>query len=48
MGALNVIIDDELDKAFRIEIVKRIGSRRGAITMAVEQALKLWIEKVQT
>jgi hypothetical protein len=44
MGVLNVEIDDELEKQFRMKVLERKGSRKGALTEAVEEALKLWIE----
>lgn len=45
MGVLNVEIDDELEKKFRVKVLERKGSKKGALTEAVEEALKLWIEK---
>jgi hypothetical protein len=44
MGVLNVEINDELEKEFRVKVLERKGSKKGALTEAVEEALKLWIE----
>jgi hypothetical protein len=44
MGVLNVEIDDELEKQFRIEVVKRKGSKKGSLREAVEEALRLWLK----
>jgi len=38
-------IDDELEKQFRITILKVKGKKRGAISEAVEEAIRLWLEK---
>jgi len=43
MGILFARINDDLGKKFRIEVVKRYGSERGAISKAVEEAIKLWL-----
>jgi len=45
MGKLNVDLPDDLDEAFRQEIMKRFGYRKGALRKAVIEAIKLWIEK---
>lgn len=43
MGILFVRIDDDLEKKFRVEVVKRYGGKRGAISKAVEEAIKIWL-----
>lgn len=45
MAKLNVEIDDELEREFRHVILDVYGSRRGALTRAVEDAIRLWIQK---
>ena len=47
MGRLDVILPDELDKKFRETVRKLYGNRRGALSIAVEQAIKDWIKKVE-
>jgi len=51
MGKLTVIIPDELEKRFRIEIIKHYNGKRGTLTKAVINAitylLNLWIEPMQ-
>jgi len=48
MGVLNVRIDDDLDKEFRLEVVRRFGGRKGAIRMGVEEAIKQWLKGSKT
>jgi hypothetical protein len=42
-----VTIDDELDKRFRDVVAKVKGFKRGALKEALEEAIKLWIEKYE-
>lgn len=44
MGDIKVILPDELDEAFREEIFKRKGMKKGNITAAIQEAIKLWME----
>jgi len=43
MTALNVEISVSLDQRFRDTVYQRKGLRKGAITEAVTEALKMWI-----
>jgi len=45
MGKITVEIDDELEKQLRHLIIDVYGTRKGALKIAVEEALKMWIEK---
>jgi hypothetical protein len=44
MGRIVVELDGELETAFRNEVAKRLGMKKGNIKAAVEDALRLWIE----
>jgi hypothetical protein len=44
MANLNLAIDDKLDDAFRTAVVNRYGMKRGNIKLAIEEALKQWID----
>jgi len=44
MGTLKVVIPDDLEKVFREEVFKSKGMKKGNISKAVEEAIKLWIE----
>lgn len=43
MSQINVNIDDDLDKEFRYKIIEVLGGRRGALKIAVEEAIQMWI-----
>ncbi len=43
MGILKVTIPDDLEKEFREEIFKSKGMKKGNISKAVEEAIRLWI-----
>jgi hypothetical protein len=43
MGRLVVELDVELEKAFRDEVAKRLGMKKGNIKIAMEQAIIQWI-----
>lgn len=45
MGKIVIEIDDNLEIQFRHLILDVYGTRRGALTRAVEEAIQLWIEK---
>ena len=38
-------INEELDKEFRLVILKKFGNRRNRLRIALEEAINLWIEK---
>jgi hypothetical protein len=44
MGVLNVEINDELEKQFRIEVIRRKKGKKGSLREAVEEALRLWLK----
>jgi hypothetical protein len=43
MGRIVVELDEELEKAFRDEVAKRLGMKKGNIKIAIEKAIKEWI-----
>jgi hypothetical protein len=44
MGRIDVILPDELENEFRMEVAKELGMRRGNLTIALQEGIKLWIE----
>jgi len=44
MGAIKVILPDELEEEFRNEVFKSKGMKKGNLTLAIEEAIKMWIE----
>ena len=47
MGRMDIILPDELEDRFRVEVAKQKGMRRGNLTLAVQEAIRLWIESQQ-
>ncbi len=48
MGKILITLEDETEERFR-EVVKRVyGERRGALSIAAEQAIKEWIVRNDT
>ena len=46
-GVIYARINDDLEKEFRVEVAKIYGGTRGAISKAIEEAIRLWLEKNQ-
>ena len=47
MGAIKAILSDELEQNFREEIFKSKGMKKGNISIAIEEAVKMWIDTQQ-
>lgn len=47
MGAIKVILPDDLEEKFRNEVFKSKGMKKGNITIAIEEAINMWIEDQQ-
>jgi len=45
MGIIHVRIDNELEKRFRKKVLDVYGTKKGALTKAVEEAIELWLRK---
>lgn len=45
MARINLVIDDDLDEQFRNEVAKRLGMKKGNIKIAIEEAMKSWINQ---
>jgi len=45
MGYLFVKVSDEVEKEFRRLVLELKGSKKGALSEAVEEAIRLWLEK---
>ena len=44
MGELKIKLPDELEKIFRMLAFKKFGYKRGAISAAAEEAIRIWIK----
>jgi len=47
MGKITAIIPDDLEKKLRILIAKKWSKTKGQLSKAIEEAVKLWIEKTE-
>jgi hypothetical protein len=45
MGKVSVSLSDELEKELRFKTVEVFGGRKGDLSKAVEEAVKMWVEK---
>ena len=45
LGRLYIVISDEVERRLRLEVVKRLGGKKGALSSAIEEALKDWLKK---
>jgi len=45
VGRLDIYLQDDVEKKFRELVKKHYGNRKGALSIAAEQAIKEWIKK---
>jgi Arc/MetJ-type ribon-helix-helix transcriptional regulator len=45
MGRISVDLPDELEKQLRFKTVERFGGKKGDLSKAVEDAVRMWIDK---
>jgi hypothetical protein len=45
MGRINVVFSDELEKKLRIKTIEKFGGKKGDLSKAVEEAVKMWVSK---
>lgn len=44
MGKMNIVLDDRIEEQFRKAVFKRMGMKKGNISLALEDAIKKWME----
>jgi hypothetical protein len=37
-------LPEELEKKFRFKVLEKFGSRKGALELAAQEAIKLWLK----
>ncbi len=45
MGKMNIIISDDTEERFRKAVSNSKGMKKGNISIAIEEAVDLWIEE---
>lgn len=45
MGRIDAIIEDNIIRDFRLEVVKRKGGKKGDFSIALKEAMNLWIKQ---
>jgi Arc/MetJ-type ribon-helix-helix transcriptional regulator len=48
MGRIQVVLPDELEKELREEIFKGLGMKKGNMSLAIEEAIRMWIGTQRT
>lgn len=48
MGRIDVNIPDDIENKLRMEVGRRMGAKRGALTEAIIQAIDAWLEDEET
>ncbi len=45
MGKMNIVLNEECEKKFRKAVYENKGFKKGNISIAIEEAIDLWIER---
>jgi hypothetical protein len=45
MGRIDIILPDSKEKELRMEVGRRVGVRRGALTNAIIEAIDMWLKE---
>jgi hypothetical protein len=45
MGRIDIILPNDKEKKLRMEVGRRVGVKRGALTNAIIEAIDAWLEK---
>jgi hypothetical protein len=45
MGRIDIILPDDKEKKLRMEVGRRMGAKRGALTEAIIQAIDIWLDE---
>jgi hypothetical protein len=44
MGRIDINLPDDIENKLRMEVGRRMGAKRGALTEAIVQAIDAWLE----
>jgi hypothetical protein len=45
MGKMNIVIEDDIEERFRRTVANSKGFRKGNISIALQEAMELWIKE---
>ena len=45
MGRISVDLSDELEKKLRFKTIERFGGKKGDLSRAIEEAVRIWVAK---
>ena len=45
MGKMNIVLDDNTEERFRKAVADNKGRKKGNISIALEEAIELWMNK---
>jgi hypothetical protein len=45
MGRIDIILPDSKERELRMEVGRRVGVRRGALTNAIIEAIDMWLKE---
>jgi len=48
MARFVIDIPDDLNEEFRIRVLKKHGSKKGALTKAIAEAIRLWLRQEES
>jgi len=48
MGRMQIVLSNNLDRSFRAEVANRLGMKKGNMSRAIAEAIKLWIKTGDT
>jgi Arc/MetJ-type ribon-helix-helix transcriptional regulator len=44
MKRIDVVLPDELEEQFRIQVAKKMGMKKGNLSKAVQEAIENWLK----
>lgn len=45
LGKLYIVLSDDVERQLRLEVVKRLGGKKGDLSGAIEEAVNDWLSK---
>lgn len=43
MGRINIVLPDEVENRLRMEVGRRMGAKKGNLTVAITEAIEIWL-----